>query len=112
MSLSESIFPEHFKEALIPPLIKKLILERIFPNYPPVSNLLYLSKLTERAAADQLLDHCADQDLLELLQSAYKTGHSIESALLRVQKDILLAINQQKCVLLVTGVKPAFEKYC
>ncbi len=96
ISLSEGIFPEHFKEALILPLIKKLILERIFPNYRPVSNLLYLSKLTERAAADQLLDHCVDQDLLELLQSAYKTGHSIETALLRVQNDILLAMDQQK----------------
>ena len=101
MSFSEGNFPEHFKEALIIPLIKKIILERIFPSYRPVSNLLYLSKLTEKAAADQLLEHCNDQDLLEWLQSAYKCGHSIETALLRVQNDIFLAMDQQKCVLLV-----------
>ena len=35
-------------------------------------------------------------DILEPMQSAYKTGHSTETALLKVQNDILTAIDKQK----------------
>ena len=34
--------------------------------------------------------------ILEPMQSAYKTGHSTEAALLKVQNDILMAIDKQK----------------
>ena len=35
-------------------------------------------------------------DILEPMQSAYKTGHSTETALLKEQNDILMAIDKQK----------------
>ena len=44
MSLQTGVFPEEWKLALVLPLIKKLGLECIFPNYRPVSNLPYPSK--------------------------------------------------------------------
>ena len=40
-------------------------------------------------------------NLHELMQSAYKVGHSTETALIRVYNDILCAIDEKQCVLLV-----------
>ena len=39
--------------------------------------------------------------LHEIFQSSYKTFHSCETALLKVQNDILCALDDGKCVLLV-----------
>ena len=45
--------------------------------------------------------HLTDNDLHEPLQSAYRTGHSMETALLKVSNDILLALDKRQCVYLV-----------
>ena len=49
-SLQSGCFPEIWKEALVFPLLKKPGLDIIFKNFPPVSNLSFVSKLIERAA--------------------------------------------------------------
>ena len=48
----------------------------------PISGLSFLSKLVERVVAKQLNDHIHDHNLDNGFQSAYKTGHSTEMALL------------------------------
>ena len=67
----------------------------------PVSNLQYVSKLTERAVFDQVHIHLTTHDLYPKLQSAYRVGHSTETALLKIHNDILVAMNRQHVVLLV-----------
>ena len=47
LSLQNGIFADQWKCALVHPLLKKLGL--IFQNFRPVSNLQYISKLTEKA---------------------------------------------------------------
>ena len=48
--------------------------------------------------------------LVETFQSAYKDGHSTESALLRVQNDILRSIDDGKGALLLTlDLSAAFD---
>ena len=48
--------------------------------------------------------------LTEPLQSAYKSFHSCETALVRVQSDILLAIDNRHCVmLLLLDLSTAFD---
>ena len=51
-----------------------------------------------------------DNDLNESLQSAYKKHHSCETALLRVQNDILKSIDNKQCVvLLLLDLSAAFD---
>ncbi len=100
-SLSTGTFPDEYKLALVTPLLKRLGLELIFPSYRPVSNLQFLSKLTERAVATQFVDYVKDNGLKELMQSAYSEFHSTETALIKVHNDIMLAMDNQKVVLLL-----------
>ncbi len=93
--------PKELKEALILPLLKKITLELICMNYRPVSNLAYLGKLTEKAAALQLVEQVSIAGVAEFFQSSYKEYHSTETALLRVNNDILRSMDQNQCVLLI-----------
>ena len=89
LSLQSGTVPESWKLALVIPLIKKLGLQLIYPNYRPVSNLPFIGKLTERAVIDQEKSHMKLNCPLPDLSSAYRDGHSTESALIKVQSDIL-----------------------
>ena len=64
-----------------------------------MSNLQFLSKLTERAVFDQTYNRMMDLGLYPLFQSAYRKGHSTETALLKVQND--MNMNRQHMTLLV-----------
>jgi hypothetical protein len=101
LSLQFGDVPSALKHALITPLLKKLSLELISQNYRPVSNLSFLSKLIERTVATQLVDHLTKNELVDIFQSAYREGHSTETALLRVQNDILMEMEKKNVVLLV-----------
>ena len=64
----------------------------------------------EKAVAVELKDHVRNNNLDELFQSAYKAGHSTETALLRVQNDVLRAIDNGGCVmLLLLDLSAAFD---
>ena len=65
--------------------------EIIASSYRPISNLSVLSKLLERLVVRQLLDYLTSADLLPTLQSGFRSGHSTETAILRVPSDIILA---------------------
>ena len=51
--------------------------------------------------ARRLTDYMTENNLHEHLQSAYKPGHSTETALVKVQHDILTSIDQHGIVILV-----------
>jgi len=75
-----------FKPAYITPLSKKLDLDPAEnKSYRPISNLSVLSKSLERLVACQLLDYLYAADLMPDLQSAYRSHHSMETAVLKVQ---------------------------
>ena len=101
-SFRDGTFPSSFKRAIVIPRLKKSSLDPAScSNYRPVSNLCFLSKVLERAAADQLTRHLETQQLQEPLQSAYRTRHSTETAMVKVHDDICRAIGEGHVVLLV-----------
>jgi len=82
----------------------------VFANFRPISNLMFMSKLTERAIALQLIDYITINNLDEVFQSACKQLHSTETVLLRVQNDILVALdNHQSVILLLLDLSAAFD---
>ena len=100
-SLINGYFPTDWKEALVKPLLKKPGLAALFNHLRPISNLQFISKLVERAVYDQIYDHLMLHDLFPEYQSAYRQGYSTETALLKVQNDILLNMDCQQVTLLV-----------
>ena len=110
-SLSEGNFPSHFKQALVTPLLKKPTLDpEVSKNFRPVSNLSFISKILEKVVAQQLNEHLMLNNLQEPYQSAYRAGHSTETALLRIQNDIVKAVGEQKVVLLtMIDLSAAFD---
>ena len=90
ISITNGTLSTNMKEALLRLLLKKLHLDlHQFKNVRPVSNSSFVSKLVERDVCDQLLEHVMKMGKLNDLQSAYRLGHSTETALLKVKTDIL-----------------------
>ena len=102
LSLATGEMPEDLKCAMLRPLLKKPTADhKVFANFRPVSNLKYISKLIEKAVAVQLNDHLARNDLHVPFQSAYRSCHSTESALMRVHNDIMISLDNGNSVILV-----------
>ena len=111
LSLSSGVVPISFKHAMVKPLIKKPSLDpENLQNYRPISNLSFLSKILEKIVAKRLSDYRTAHHLQEKMQSAYKTGHSTESALLRIQNDILHDLDKKRGVILaLLDLSAAFD---
>ena len=109
-SLLSGVFPDSFKRAMVIPLLKKPNLDFMYENYRPISNLSFMSKLLERIVAKQLLEHITENDLDVKYQSAYKAFHSTETALLRVQNDILQSMDRNEvAILIMLDLSAAFD---
>ena len=70
LSLRTGYFDDAWKEALIGPLLKGAGFEIVFPNFRPVSNLSFISKLVERVTVKQTLSHMNLSCPLPICQSA------------------------------------------
>ena len=102
LSFKDGLVPALYKEAVLDPVIKKGSLDHeVYQNYRPISNLRFVSKATEKIVALRITDHLGDNNLLETFQSAYKKGHRTETALTRINDDLLKAIDDNACVILV-----------
>ena len=111
LSLTLGTMPESLKLAELLPSLKKHDADHeIFQNFRPISNLPMVSKVVEKAVADQFTRHILTNHLDKPFQSAYKAFHSTETALVKVQNDILQAIDQrQSVILLLLDLSAAFD---
>ena len=99
VSLSSHTMPKELKIAAIRLLLKKSILELIFKNYRPVSNLPFLGKVIEKVALAQLLGHVKENNLHDNFQSAYQQFHSTETALLTYKNYVLSEMDKRRVTL-------------
>ena len=90
------------KCAHVRPLIKAPSLDpESHKSYRPVSNLSLISKIVETAINDQLQEYFRSNELLSPYQSAYRKGHSVESALSHVYSSILKELDRGRSVFLI-----------
>ena len=102
MSLSTGVFPNVLKQALINPIIKKQTLDpNELKNYRPVANIPFLSKLLEKHVFNCINEHMKKHNFGEDLQSAYRSAHSTETALLHVKDYIMTSLHKQQGVFVV-----------
>ena len=94
-SLASGIFPQCFKSALVTPILKKRCLDHNdLNNYRPVSNLCFIAKILEKLVLSQVSSYLNSHNLYNTCQSAYRPGHSTETALLKVANDLFLSLNK------------------
>ena len=111
MSLVSGLLPSSLKNAVLTPLLKKPNLDHeVLSNFRPISNLKVISNVIEKVVAVRLQAYLDSYQPTEPLQSTYKSFHSCETALVRVQNDILLAIDNRHCVMfLLLDLTAAFD---
>jgi hypothetical protein len=79
-------------------------------SYRPISNLNFISKILERIIYTRLTNHLNSFPSFTPFQSAYRRYHSTETALLRIQNDLLLACNRQQIsALVLLDLSAAFD---
>jgi hypothetical protein len=102
LSFSEGDFPSRYKTAAVTPLLKKKGLDRDnTANYRPIFNLHTVSKIVERLFLSRVAAHVENSPCFNQLQSAYRRGHSTETALLKPSNDIYQSADDKSRTLLV-----------
>ena len=94
-TLASGIFPQCLKSALVTPILKKRCLDHNYlNNYQPVSDLCFIAKILEKLVLSQVSSYLNSRNLCNTCQSAYRSGHSTETALLKVVNDLFLTLNK------------------
>ena len=110
-SVASGIFPQCFKSTLVTPILKKKCLDHNdLNNYRPVSNLCFIAKILEKLVLSQVSFYLNSHNLYNTCQSAYRPGHSTETALLKVVNDLFLSLNKGNIsVLALLDLSSAFD---
>ena len=89
-SFEMGYFPDQLKVATVTPVIKSKSLDsELLNNYRPVSSLPIMEKIIEKCSLKQINEHLTKNYLYCKHQSAYREGHSCETALIKIYDDLL-----------------------
>ena len=110
-SLTNAEVPSELKRAVVRPLLKKASLDpESFKNFRPVSNLSFISKLCEKVVSIRLETYLEQNNLCPPMQSAYRKFHSTETALIKIQNDLLCNLDNKKMsALVLLDLSAAFD---
>ena len=76
----------------------------------PVSNLCFIAKILEKLVLSQVSSYLNSHNLYNTCQSAYRPGHSTETALLKVVNDLFLSFDKGNIsVLALLDFSSAFD---
>ena len=104
---------ECLKSSAVIPTIKEMddIMDKdMYKNYRPVSNLLFLEKLTERVVAVRLEKQMTDNQLHSEEANGYKGGHSTELLMTKIVNDLLINCDEKKpTIVLLLDLSAAFD---
>ena len=110
-SLSSAEVPQSLKIAQVSPRLKKPGLDATdYKNLRPISNLPSIEKMLEKTVAKSLLDHLHRNDILDPHQSAYRAGHSTETAIIKIHSDINAILDRgDNAILILLDLSAAFD---
>ena len=110
-SHASGIFPQCFKLALVTPILKKRCLDHNdLNNYRPVSNLCFTANILEKLVLSHISSYLNSHNLYNTCQSAYRPGHSSETAPMKVVNDLFLSLNKGNIsVLALLDFSSAFD---
>ena len=105
LSFNEGIFPSEFRIAQVTPLLKKPSLDASDPaNYRPISNLNTIGKVLERLFLRRVLPHTLSTGNFNDFQSAYRSNHSTETALLKILDDLYRIVVKKNTAAVLIGL--------
>ena len=87
-SLSEGIFPNTWKTAIIKPIFKNKGSPSNPTNYRPISLLSCMSKILEKIVFNKIYKHISEHELLTDKQSGYRPEHSTQLQLIYLTHNI------------------------
>ena len=94
LSFTQGYLPASLKHAIVRPRLKKSSLDPLdIKSYQQISNISFISKLTERLVVERFNNHASAHHLLPAKQSAYRQYHSNEIAITIVHNNIVRAID-------------------
>ena len=111
LSFRAGRFPANMKNGWVTPLLKKAGLDIAdMKNFRPITNLSTVSKIVERLALSRLKPLIMSSPNFGQLQSAYRQGHSTESALNKILDDLLSDVDHGSVVAVVSlDISAAFD---
>ena len=105
-----STFPDCLKHAVITPIFKNKGNHNSPDCYRPISILSIVSKIFERAATNQIVEHLENHNLLYESQHAYRKSHSTATSLIETTDYIHKCLDQGNLIGLVsTDLSKAFD---
>ena len=111
LSFTQSKFPEQLKTGCVRPVLKKAGQDiNDANNYRPITNLGNLSKVLEQLAMIQLRTCIVGSPNFSPNQSAYRSAHSTETALLKIVNDIRINMEKSSLTCLLSlDISAAFD---